>query len=398
MSDERSKNRNDNRSADEIERDLEGTRERLADDLDDLGQKVSPQNLKSEAKGTMDKAQEAAMDRVEDVANDVTDRTNVAGERIVEGVRENPMPVAIVLGALGAGYALMQARRRGEHRSHEASERRSYETRVKGSPNVQDRAATARGYRYGAGDSMMEENGHEDSFIRKNGLLVGLGALAAGAVVGTIVSTRPETFERGRETFDKTFDKARNRVGEATGKLTERFSGSGDEKGEKDSGIQIRERIRVNKSADELYRFWRDFENLPKVMSHLEKVTTKDGKRSHWVAKGPANTKVEWDAVITDERPNDTIAWRAVSDADVPNEGAVKFRRVGLNSTDIIVSLTYHPPGGKLGEQVAKSFGEEPSQQISDDLEKFKQEVESGKMSLTSSTTTAGTTRTGPTI
>ena len=389
MSDGRT-NKNDNRNPDEIEKDLEGTREQLADDLEDLSRKVSPKNLKDEAIGSMDEAKEAAMDRVESMTDDVTQRTEAAGERLVEGVRENPMPLALVLGALGAGYALMQARKRGSERDFDFDDR-MYDERMGSSANTMNRggatgASGRAGYDYRSGDGDDEGN-----FLQKNGLLVGLGALAAGAVVGTLVSTSPETARKGRERFEE----ARHKLGEATGRMTERFTGGGDK--DDGEGIQVRERIRVNKSADELYRFWRDFENLPKIMSHLEKVTTKDGKRSHWVAKGPLNTSVEWDAVITDERPNDSIAWRAVSDADVPNEGSVKFRRVGMNSTDIIVSLTYHPPGGKVGESIAKLFGEEPSQQVSDDLEKFKEAVEAGRITL-GSTTTMGTRNAGPTV
>ncbi len=149
-------------------------------------------------------------------------------------------------------------------------------------------------------------------------------------------------------------------------------------------GVQVRESIVVDKPDAELYRYWRRLENLPRIMSHLESVTEM-GKRSHWKAKGPLNMNPEWDAVITDERENETISWRSLEDAQVPNEGTVRFSKRGDSSTEIIVSLTYHPPLGPVGAAVAKLFGEEPSQQIKDDLQNFKQAVESGTLSLSGS-------------
>ena len=146
-------------------------------------------------------------------------------------------------------------------------------------------------------------------------------------------------------------------------------------------GIQVRESLVVEKSDHELYRYWRRLENLPNIMSHLESVTEM-GSRSHWKAKGPLGTSPEWDAVITDERENETISWRSLPDAQVPNEGTVRFSKRGDNSTEIIVSLTYHPPLGPVGAAVARLFGEEPAQQIKDDLQNFKQSVEGGTLSL----------------
>ena len=149
-----------------------------------------------------------------------------------------------------------------------------------------------------------------------------------------------------------------------------------------DSGLQVRERVRVHKPVGELYSYWRKLENLPHVMTHVESVTTLGENRSHWVAQGPAGTRPEWDAIITDDRPDESIAWRSTPDSQVRTEGAVAFRKVSENSTDIIVSLTYHPPAGALGAAVANLFGASPAGQISDDLETFKQKAESGELAL----------------
>ncbi len=147
------------------------------------------------------------------------------------------------------------------------------------------------------------------------------------------------------------------------------------------AGIQVRESIVIEKPDSELYRYWRNLENLPHIMSHLESVTEM-GSRSHWKAKGPLGISLEWDAVVTDERENETVSWRSLEDSQIPNEGTVRFSRRDDNSTEVIVSLTYHPPLGPVGAAVAKLFGEEPSQQIKDDLQNFKQSVEGGTLSL----------------
>jgi uncharacterized membrane protein len=149
----------------------------------------------------------------------------------------------------------------------------------------------------------------------------------------------------------------------------------------KHKGIRVRKSITVNRSADEVYGFWRNFENLPRFMQHLESVQMTGGRRSHWKAKAPADTTVEWDAETTEDRPNELIAWRSVEGADVPNEGVVRFVRApGGRGTEIHVDLRYDPPAGKLGSLVAKLFGDEPGQQVDGDLRRFKQVLEIGEV------------------
>jgi uncharacterized membrane protein len=116
-------------------------------------------------------------------------------------------------------------------------------------------------------------------------------------------------------------------------------------------------------------------------MKHLESVTMLDDKRSHWVAKAPAGTKVEWDAVIHNEIPNQLIAWRSVEGSDVSHAGSVEFKPApGGQGSEVKVVINYAPPVGKIGALIAKMFGEEPSQQIEEDLQRFKQLMESGEL------------------
>ncbi len=151
--------------------------------------------------------------------------------------------------------------------------------------------------------------------------------------------------------------------------------------------MKVTKTTTINSSPEELYRFWRDFENLPRFMRHLESVRVTEPGRSHWKAKAPAGTTVEWDAEITEDRPNELIAWRSLEGADVENSGSVRFTpATGGRGTVVTVNVEYDPPGGKVGSLVAKLFGEEPEQQVQDDLRAFKQVIETGEVVLSEAT------------
>jgi uncharacterized membrane protein len=158
-------------------------------------------------------------------------------------------------------------------------------------------------------------------------------------------------------------------------------------------GIHIAQSMLIDKSPEELYAYWRNFQNLPRIMRHLESVQVQDGCRSHWVAKAPkiAGGKVEWDAEIVADEPNARIAWQSLPGADVDNRGSVQFTPApGNRGTKVRVVVDYAPPAGRLGKWVAKLFGEEPEQQIWDDLRNFKRVMEIGEV-LTVTGQTRGT-------
>jgi uncharacterized membrane protein len=150
-------------------------------------------------------------------------------------------------------------------------------------------------------------------------------------------------------------------------------------------GIKVEESITINRPVLEVYRFWRNFENLPRFMDHLESVTVIDETRSHWVAKGPVGTRVEWDAVIHNELDDELIAWRSLPGSEVNNAGSVHFTPTAdATGTDVRVVLSYEPPAGKVGAAVARFLGEEPSKQVADDLRRFKQVMDSGDVAASS--------------
>jgi uncharacterized membrane protein len=148
--------------------------------------------------------------------------------------------------------------------------------------------------------------------------------------------------------------------------------------------VSVEECVTINKPAEELYAFWRDFKNLPLIMRHLERVDVIDQRKSRWVAEGPAGQLVEWEAVVTHERPNELIAWETTEKAAIPNRGSVRFRPASGNRGTIVeVMLQYEAPAGALGAGLAKLFRREPSQEIREDLREFKAFMETGEVPTT---------------
>src|SRR5438067_741862 len=149
-------------------------------------------------------------------------------------------------------------------------------------------------------------------------------------------------------------------------------------------GVNVLESVAINRPIEQLYRFWRNLENLPQFMRHLESVEKVTDTISHWRAQGPAGTIVEWDAEIFNEIPNKLIAWRSLEGADVVSAGSVNFDSAGAaRGTRITVNLQYSPPGGKVGAKLAKLFGADAEPEIREDLRRFKQIVEAGEVPTT---------------
>jgi len=152
-------------------------------------------------------------------------------------------------------------------------------------------------------------------------------------------------------------------------------------------GILVHKSMTIDRAPAALYDVWRDFDNLPRWMSHLESVRLTGENRSHWVVKGAVGAivdTVEWDAEIVEDRPNECIAWRSLGSRDVEHSGSVRFELAPAGrGTEVHVQLAYRPTGGMLGGAVAKLFGRSPGQQIQEDLRRFKQTMEAGEAPTT---------------
>ncbi|CCG04851.1 SRPBCC family protein [Blastococcus saxobsidens] len=169
---------------------------------------------------------------------------------------------------------------------------------------------------------------------------------------------------------------ARSRRSGSRSSTRELLPGSAPWKG----AIDVSAATTVNRTPEEVYRYWRDFAHLPEFMAHVREVRTLDGgARSHWVAEAPGKLSVEWDAEVVEDSPGELIRWRSLPGAGIENAGSVGFRPApGGRGTEVRVRLAYAQPGGRLGKVVAGLFGESPEQQVRDDLTRFKQVLETG--------------------
>lgn len=150
--------------------------------------------------------------------------------------------------------------------------------------------------------------------------------------------------------------------------------------------VRLTQAILVQRSPQDLYRYWRTLENLPSFMEHLESVTEMEGadRRSHWVAKPVAGQQVEWTAEIVEDRPGERISWQSVDGSDVPNAGTVFFERApGDRGTIVTVEMSYDPPAGAIGLGVAKLLGQDPESRVREDLRRFKRIMETGELITT---------------
>jgi uncharacterized membrane protein len=144
-------------------------------------------------------------------------------------------------------------------------------------------------------------------------------------------------------------------------------------------GIEVRESVTIARPPEAVYALLRDFKNLPQFMSHVQSVRVDNG-HSHWSVKGPLGSSIEWDAEIVEERENALIVWRSTAGADVAHQGRVELRALGDRDTELGIVLRYDPPLGKVGAAIAESLGVAPGQQISSDLRRLKQILETGEV------------------
>ena len=147
-------------------------------------------------------------------------------------------------------------------------------------------------------------------------------------------------------------------------------------------GVDIRRSITINRPAEELYRFWRDFTNLPLFMSQVQSVQPLSDTLSHWMVRAPLGTTVEWDAEIINDHENELIAWHSREPSDVTHAGLVRFRQTD-RGTVVETRISYRAPLRGLGVALAKVFGEDPGSEVEGDLRRFKQIMETGEIPTT---------------
>jgi uncharacterized membrane protein len=149
--------------------------------------------------------------------------------------------------------------------------------------------------------------------------------------------------------------------------------------------------ILINRSPEEVYQFWKDLRNIPRFMRYIESVEVRDERRSHWRAGLPGGASVEWDAVLTEDRPNRLIAWRSLEGSDVHLSGTVRFDPApGNRGTMLRVDMQYAPPGGRISQRIAKLLRMGPEIQLKRDLRALKQLIETGEVARSEASIFAG--------
>jgi uncharacterized membrane protein len=149
-------------------------------------------------------------------------------------------------------------------------------------------------------------------------------------------------------------------------------------------GVKVEKTLTINRPASELYNFWRDLTNLPQVFEHLKTVELQDGNVSHWIATGPADVDVEWDAEILNDHENNLIAWRSLPGSQVETAGSVRFQPTKNDrGTEVTVAMKYNPPGGQLADQVASWLGGGLETRLNNELRNFKSLMEAGEIPST---------------
>ncbi|RDV16222.1 DUF2892 domain-containing protein [Pontibacter diazotrophicus] len=154
---------------------------------------------------------------------------------------------------------------------------------------------------------------------------------------------------------------------------------------EQDISIDITRSLTINRPRSEVYQFWRQLENLPQFMQHLQDVRQQGPKRSHWVARIPKGVgTVEWDADVVQEETDTLIAWRSLPGSDVDNAGEVRFMDAPAERGTVVqATISYRPPAGAVGGQLAKLLNPAFEQMVKNDLHRFKQLMETGEVTTT---------------
>ena len=293
--------------------------------------------------------------------------------------------------AIGAGLMYLLDPDRGEHRRAdlrdtlaELSESEVVERALERARQLEPLVERARNYEPVAAVRGMDVNALMDRSAR---MLERSGVLEAPARWWSRAAKRPET-RRGMEWLGL---RQRRRPAFEAGDwallggllgatvvglwLGRRALGRGGE-------TEVERSVTIDAPVERVYEFWNDVENFPRFMSHVREVRRLGPDRSRWVVAGPAGAPVEWEAIVTQRAPNDSISWRTVEGSLVDHRGTVRFRPAGPQATRVDVRMSYRPTGGELGKSVAALFGRDPESVIDADLARVATQLRSQRPTM----------------
>jgi uncharacterized membrane protein len=162
-------------------------------------------------------------------------------------------------------------------------------------------------------------------------------------------------------------------------------SGLGRRKIKPSQAVKIEDSVIIHRRHEDLFRFWRQLDNLPRFMDEIQRIEILSPTRSRWIMtvpvmeNVPAPSSIEWEAEIINEKEHECIGWRTLANSDVDHAGSVQFKPLNDgNSTEVRVTLQYSPVGGLIGVGVLRMLGEDPQLKIQRNLMKFKELMEAG--------------------
>jgi uncharacterized membrane protein len=135
--------------------------------------------------------------------------------------------------------------------------------------------------------------------------------------------------------------------------------------------VDIQKTLYIEAPVEQVYAFWSNYENFPLFMSHVREVEDLGDGRSHWSVSGPGGVPIEWNASLTQQVPNEVIAWRSEPGSMLENAGIIRFNPAG-SGTRVDLRFCYHPPAGGAGQAVAELLGTDPRGKLNQDLGRMK--------------------------
>ena len=140
-------------------------------------------------------------------------------------------------------------------------------------------------------------------------------------------------------------------------------------------GVKIEKSFETDWPAHDLYDVWKDLEHLPSFFSHLKSVKITGENHSHWIAAGPLDHDIEWDAEVFVDHEGELISWRSLPGGDIQTAGSIHFMKISDERTQVSISLKYNPPGGKVGDWIASWMGDGLEQVLDQDIEAFQKSL-----------------------
>lgn len=141
--------------------------------------------------------------------------------------------------------------------------------------------------------------------------------------------------------------------------------------------IYVKESIVINRKAGDIYRFWRNLENLPRFIDHLDSVENLGEGHNRWTIKTPVGL-MNWESEIIEDKENEIIQWRSMPGSRVKNSGSLVLKeKEGGDATEATVELRYKPPGEHdsfLEDEILEAITDV---QIKGDLRNLKRIIES---------------------